>query len=132
MNKQEIIKLVDEMSDIEDFSEVIQDEDNKRDRRNSKFNKTIGISQFRDVANICKECECCEEIKLLIQYKTAKGNGWNNKIPYGNSGRKFGDIVVEYIEKIERNFDKDENLKIDAVSKFFGYLFWKAKVVKSK
>ncbi|ENJ9653017.1 hypothetical protein AB2T14_000604 [Clostridium botulinum] len=125
MNKQEIINLVDEITRINNFSHIIYDGEKKDKKR-------IGISQFRDIANICKECECCEEIKLLIQYKTAKGNGWNNKIPYENSGRKFGDIVVEYIEKIERNFDKDENLKIDAVSKFFGYLFWKAKVVKSK
>ena len=132
MNKQEIINLVDEISDIEDFLETIQDEDNKKDKRSSKFKKRIGISQFRDIANMCKKCECCEEIKLLIQYKTAKGNGWNNKIPDKSNGKKFGDIVVEYIEKIERNFEKDENLKIDAVSKFFGYLFWKAKVVKSK
>ncbi|MDU1350325.1 hypothetical protein [uncultured Clostridium sp.] len=125
MNKQEIINLVDEITGINNFSHIIHDGEKKDEKR-------IGISQFRDIANICKECECCEEIKLLIQYKTAKGNGWNNKIPHKDRGRKFGDIVLQYIEKIERSFDRDENLTIDAVSKFFGYLFWKATVVKSK
>ncbi|MFD3157097.1 hypothetical protein ACFIJ5_09585 [Haloimpatiens sp. FM7330] len=127
MNKKEIIELVEEVASINNFCEIIENKDNK-----SRNSKKIGTSQFRDIANMCKNADCSEEIKLLIQYKTTKGNGWNNKIPNKNNGKKFGNIIVDYIEKIEVKFDKDEKSKLDAISKFFGYLFWKAKVVKSK
>lgn len=127
MNNKEIIKIVDDLTSMSGFSESIID-----DGRGNNDKSKIGVSQFRDIANICKKTQCCEEIKLFIQYKTSKRNGWDNIIGDKHKDR-FGTFVIKSINEIENKFGSsdDESKKIEAISKFFGYLFWKAKVVKN-
>lgn len=127
MNKKEIIDLVYELSRIKDFSSSIQDDD-----KGKKNNRVVGTSQFRDLANLCKKAECMEEIKLFIKYKTAKGNGWDKLIGgnENNEDKKFGDWIIEYIEKIEQSEYESEREKLLGISEFFGYLFWLAKSMK--
>lgn len=142
MNKKEIINMVKEFADMEHFSDCIKEDDdeigkkrevnklksninNKND--SEKYKIKIGTSQFKDIANLCKKAECTDEIKLFIKYKISKGNGWNNQI--GN--KKFGELIINYIEKFEQNECENEREKLVYISEFFGYLFWQAKVTKS-
>lgn len=137
MNKKTIIEMVDDISK-NNLKDVLRD-DSKSSYGNK--DKEVGISQFISLANACKIADCVDEIKLLLQYKTAKGNGWEKEV----ASKKFGDLIIEKVNKIEkivdesignREYDSDnaeeiEKEKLKAMSQFFGYLYWKAKVITS-
>lgn len=111
MTNKEIIQEVNLLSGKKGFNKVIE-------------NWNVGTSQFRTLANTVLQAECVEEVCLLIDYKVSKGNGWNLAI--GESNQTFGGAVNQSIKKLV-SATADERKKLKIISRFFGYLFWKAK-----
>lgn len=122
MTKKDIISLVEEIGkDIGNQKKFLFDE--------NETNGKIGNNQFRELASICCSAECYDEIELLIKYNTAKSiknkkdESW--AVLCGN--KRFGDVVIEKMEKIhEKEEDDSETLK--SLETFFGYLYWQAKI----
>lgn len=93
---------------------------------NTKFwdneKKELGSSNIRNLAIMANNAECYKEFRLFIQYKTAKGNGWNKDF---NRDERFGDVILRYMDDIYERCNRDENETLKNISKFFGYLYWK-------
>jgi|LSQX01.3.fsa_nt_gb hypothetical protein len=82
----------------------------------------IGSGNIRGLATMANNADCYEEFKLFIEYKTAKGNGWDRNFA---KGKKFGDLILEYMDNIYKKCDNDDEEALKSISKFFGYLYWK-------
>jgi len=135
VNKKTIIELVNEVSN-NNLSDVLRD-----DSKYGSNSREVGISQFISLANACKIADCVDEVKLLLEYKTAKGNGWEKNVVR----KKFGELIIDKVNRIETTIDESlgdkeidsnkadelEKEKLKAISQFFGYLYWKAKVITS-
>ncbi len=123
MTKQEIIEHINSIEGDIDTT-VFSENDGK--------NK-IGCNQFRSLSDLCRRAECCEEIELLIAYKTSKGNGWNT---YYGGKKSIGNAMLEAIEKIhddvkisdELKEDQAEKMRLKTLELFFGYMYWKARI----
>lgn len=120
MNKKDLIKLVEEIG--------IKVGDKKSELFYDQSEYKIGNNQFREIAGICRNAECIEEIKLLVEYnisKAGKGKSWAYKI----GDESFGDLVIRKIDYIEKN-SEGNNIKeiLNDFSLFFGYLYWKARI----
>lgn len=107
MNKRELIELV---NDLFKNTEIKVGDGKGR----------IGSTQFRSMADICRKAECFDEIKLLIEYKTAKKNGWEQEI---RNHESCGEVINKTIQKIKDNSEEKNVLK--NIISFFGYLYWK-------
>ncbi|RCX13511.1 hypothetical protein DFR58_11751 [Anaerobacterium chartisolvens] len=143
MKKSEIIGYVNEIADKTSLRAILSDKETGR--------LSLGKTQFRSMAELCQKADCPEEIKLMLEYKMAKGNGWDITI---GEGKRCGDIFINYIEEIEKktlkdftqegggvpeNSEKDENNKnnkskenekvLKSMELFFGYMYWKATVL---
>jgi len=98
-----------------------------------KFNKNkIGSSNIRELAVLALNADCYEEFRLFMQYKTAKRDtGWDS---YFNRERneKFGDVIISYLDKIYEFSNKSDREALKNISRFFGYLFWKKRVIGGK
>ena len=121
MTKKEIIDIISSME------ERIGD-----NNLNSLFvsesrndNKKIGCNQFRDIAGLCREAECCEEIEMLIRYNMAKCIKDASWMATCRNNARFGDIILDDISKIK---DKDEHNALSNLELSFGYLYWQARI----
>ena len=59
---------------------------------------------------------------MYIKYKIAKGNGWEKKL---TNGKIFGEAVIEDMEKIYSDYNKNDENALKMISLYFGYLYWK-------
>lgn len=86
-----------------------------------KNEDAAGSSNIRGVASAVQNAECYDEVKLYIQYKIAKGNGWDIKI----NNQKFGDLIIKDLDELVKNINSEKE-KLQIVSNYFGYLYWAA------
>ncbi len=122
MTKKDIISLVEEIGkDIGNQKKFLFSE--------NEINGKIGNNQFRELASICRSAECYDEIELLIKYNTAKSiknkkdESW--AVLCGN--KRFGDVVIEKMEKIQEK-EEDDSETLKSLEAFFGYLYWQARI----
>lgn len=120
--KKEIIGMVNELGEDKKFW-------NRMNESKSFKNKEgkLGSSNIRSVANICQNADCYEEIKLYIEYKIGKGNGWDDTL---TNNKKFGQAIIEDIDKIYEMVNKDDKKTLKIVSLYFGYLYWKKTAIE--
>lgn len=128
--KKELIKMVNELSIDKEFWENM-----KGYKRAGKEGK-LGSSNIRSVAGICENAECYEEVRLYIEYKIGKGNGWNERIKVKESNNKlipkvFGRAVIEHMDRIYHDFDGDDRESLNAMSLYFGYMFWRKVAIEN-
>ncbi|MCX7921552.1 MAG: hypothetical protein N3B21_05985 [Clostridia bacterium] len=117
MQKKQLLEYVEQIANNTRLGEILSD---KEARGN------LGKTQFRSVAELCEKADCYEEIKLLIQYKVSKGNGWDEVIA---TNQKCGDVILRYMEKIKEHCNGDDSETLRNLALFFGYLYWKAAVL---
>lgn len=121
MDKKELIGYVREIAASTSLKDVLtENEGNRSGGRGS----LLGKSQFRTMAELCEKAKFYEEIKLMVEYKIAKGNGWDSKIK-GN--QTCGEVILDYMERIRRNSNECDLL--NNLKYFFGYLYWMATVL---
>lgn len=120
--KKEIIGMVNELGEDKKFW-------NRMNESKSFKNKEgkLGSSNIRSVANICQNADCYEEIKLYIGYKIGKGNGWDDTL---TNNKKFGQAIIEDMDKIYEMVNKDDKKTLKIVSLYFGYLYWKKTAIE--
>lgn len=129
LEKKQIIQLVQELGErigSKDLSELFQNDNTPGDNK-------IGHGQFRELAALCGAAECYEEIELLVKYNTAKaaekskyGGSWAKEC-YACNHQKFGDLIVDYMKKIQESEQNDADFLTDLMH-FFGYLYWQSRV----
>ncbi|GFR35914.1 hypothetical protein [Thermobrachium celere] len=106
---------------IEKVNELVKlcIDNNYWDSNNEEDNKyKVGKSNIRSVASAVQNAECFEEIKLYIEYKKAKGNGWDVRI----GDTTFADKVIRHLNELTEDLNEQEKIKV--ASKYFGYLYW--------
>lgn len=97
-----------------------------------KDNKNkIGSNNIRQLAVVALNADCYEELKLFIKYKTVKGNGWDSVFDH-KSNKKFGDVIIEYLDKIYEASNKCDKDTLNNISRFFGYLYWRKRIIGGK
>lgn len=99
----------------------------------------LGRTQFRTMAEMCNNASAFEEIRFMVEYKMAKGNGWQKTINKDNE--RCGDVILRYLDKIKQEFDEEnageepakeddkEKELLHNISLFFGYLYWQATIL---
>ncbi len=105
------------MTNSEIISQVYEITENYYIFKGIADEKNVGTSQLVAMANVCKRADCVDEIFLLIEYKIAKGKGWNNA----------GRIILTKVKEIAESVQGTDQDKLKAISKFFGYLYWRVK-----
>lgn len=85
-------------------------------------NEKIGSSNIRNMAVLANNADCYEELRLFVEYKIAKGNGWDGKF---KGDRIFGHEVLRCMDKIFEMCNRNDREALRNISKFFGYLYWK-------
>lgn len=93
----------------------------KEGSRNDGKKEKVGSTNIRNMAVLANNADCYEELKLFVEYKIAKGNGWDRKF---DGDKVFGDKILECMEKIYKKCE-NEREALKNISKFFGYLYWK-------
>ncbi|WP_242860841.1 hypothetical protein [Defluviitalea phaphyphila] len=88
--------------------------------------KNLGSTNIRNMATIALNADCYKELELYIAYKIARGNGWEKNF---KDNKKFGEIILEYMDKIKKLSDTEEEA-LSNISKFFGYLYWFRKSIE--
>lgn len=137
--KNELLNMVNNLGKDKKFWNRIEGTDNKNSKSNfnkksfSKDNKNkgdgpIGSNNLRNVANICQNADCYQEVKLYIQYKVGKGNGWDERL---SDGRVFGHAVIEDMDRIYKDHNKKDIDALKMISLYFGYLYWKKRAIES-
>lgn len=129
ISKKELIEKVDELSNDKVFWENMKD-----DKRGSREGK-LGSTNIRSVATVCENADCFEELKLYIEYKISKGNGWNEKIKLNpknknDNGQIFGRVVINHMEDIYEKCAKDDKETLKQIGLYFGYLFWRKAAIE--
>ena len=131
--KKELIRRVNEFGGDKEYwnklgNNINDNKNNKNGKRNNK--NELGSSNIRSVANICNNADCYSEVRLYIEYKIGKGNGWNEKV---NNTDNFGQVVIKDMDYIYEDVNKDDEEALKRISLYFGYLYWKkASIEKSK
>lgn len=120
-----LIKYVNEIGSNEKFWES--------EYKNTKnaVKDIIGSNNLRQLAVLALNADCYEEFKLFMQYKTAKGNGWDSYFDKEKKER-FGDVIISYLDKIYEASNRDDKEALNNISRFFGYLYWKKRVIGGK
>lgn len=120
--KKEIIGMVEELGKDKVFW-------NRMNESKSFKNKEgkLGSSNIRSVATICQNADCYEEVRLYIEYKIGKRNGWDDFL---SNKKMFGQAVIEDMDKIYEMVNKDDKETLKIVSLYFGYLFWKKTAIE--
>lgn len=116
--KKELIEMVNRLGSNDDFW---------KEEGNYKKDKKPGASNIVSIANICENADCYQEVKLFIEYKIAKGNGWDTTFE-GN--KKFGEVVIEDMDKIYEEVNRDDKEALKRISLYFGYLYWKKSYIE--
>jgi len=98
-------------------------------RSNKSNDKTVGSSNIRNLAVLANNADCYEELRLFIEYKTAKGNGWNKKF---DGDTLFGHKILQYLDEIYKKCNRDDRETLKNISKFFGYLYWKVCAIEKR
>ena len=91
-----------------------------------KESKELGSTNIRNMATIALNADCYKELKLFMEYKIARGNGWD--LIY-KDWKKFGEVILEYMDKIKEISHTEEEALFN-ISKFFGYLYWFRKSIE--
>ncbi len=120
MKKQDIIKVVTNTINMIDTT-VFNGEEQGKDG--------IGSNQFRELASICRNADCYEEIELLVQYNEAKDNGksWSKRM---KNGKTLAQCITSGMEEIKKCSDDDSCL--DNLCLYFGYFYWNARIYAQK
>jgi len=118
-----LLKYVNEIGGNQKFWDA------KYKRSNDTIKNKIGSNNIRELAVLALNADCYEEFKLFIKYKTAKGNGWE---AYFDEGERFGDAIIRYIDKIYEASNKNDKEALQNISRFFGYLYWKKRIIGDK
>jgi len=120
-----LIKYVNEIGNNKEFWE--------RKYKDTKYaNKDmIGSNNIRQLAVLALNADCYEEFKLFIQYKIAKGNGWDSYFDREKK-RRFGDVIISYLDEIYEASNRCDKEALNNISRFFGYLFWKKRIIGGK
>lgn len=118
-----LLKYVNEIGGNQKFWDA------KYKRSNDTIKNKIGSNNIRELAVLALNADCYEEFKLFIKYKTAKGNGWE---AYFDEGERFGDVIIRYIDKIYEASNKNDKEALQNISRFFGYLYWKKRIIGDK
>lgn len=120
--KKELISRVENFGGAEGYWK--KQEENSTD----KYKKSkLGSSNIRSVANICNNADCYSELRLYIEYKIAKGNGWEE---IATDKKNFGQVVLNDMDFIYEKVGKDDSKAIEWISLYFGYLYWKKATVE--
>lgn len=119
--KKEVIGMVEELGKDKVFWNRIN--------QSKSFNKegNLGSSNIRSVSTLCQNADCYEEIRLYIEYKIGKGNGWDDTL---SNKKKFGQAVIDDMDKIYEMAGRDDKETLKIVSLYFGYLFWKKTAIE--
>ena len=120
--KKELISMVDELSLDTEFWEEM------KNARNSGKEGKLGSTNIRSLASICTNADCYEEVKLYIEYKIGKGNGWNEIIKVKGdfkNKKMFGRAVIDHLENIYEMCNKDDSETLKQIALYFGYMFWR-------
>lgn len=125
LDKKQLINMVNEFGGDETYWDRKAKEPEDRSKRNEK----LGSSNIRAVANICSNTNCYEELKLYIEYKIAKGNGWNEKAV---GDKNFGQVVIENMDRIYKDNDENDAEALKQIGLYFGYLYWKKASIEKK
>ena len=124
-NKKFLIDKVNELSNDKEFWENMMN-----DRRGGREGK-LGSTNIRSVATVCENADCFEELKLYIEYKIAKGNGWEEKIKINDKyGEVFGQVVLRHMNEIYEKCEKNDNEALKMIGLYFGYLFWRKAAIE--
>lgn len=132
MTNKELLKIIDKnIAPKTDREKTFFASKDKKNNVSSADEKT-GNNQYRELANICLNAECFEEIELLIMYKEAKtvnGISWSKS--YKN--KNLAKIILECMKIIkDKSTDENNNYNDEVcrnnLSLFFGYLYWSARV----
>lgn len=115
--KKELLKMIEKLGDNKNFWKRVQAETSFSNRE-----VKIGSSNIRSVSNICENADCYEELKLYIEYKIAKDNGWNSSF---DGKRSFGQVVLEDMDKIYKDSNCNDREALKRIGLYFGYLYWK-------
>lgn len=124
VTKEVLLNYVNEIGDNHKFWNELEYGKNKE-----KLKKVIGSTNIRSLAVTASNADCYKEMKLFIEYKMAKGNGWDAKFDKSN---KFGDKIIEIMENIYKAVGEDDKIALEHISKFFGYLYWKKRIIGDK
>lgn len=111
---------------------------------NTSSDRKIGRSQLASLLSDCKNAASVDEMKLYINYKKAKGNGWNDRV----NGRAVADYLIDALNNVEKladnirealklknedvNSDDMRQIRLMLCEKFFGYLYWKGTALSSE
>ena len=120
--KKEIIGMVNKIGSYDKFWTRIN-----QSRTPSNKEGNLGSSNIRSVATICQNADCYEEVRLYIEYKIGKGNGWDDTL---TNSKKFGQVIIEDMDKIYEMVNKDDKETLKIVALYFGYLFWKKTAIE--
>ncbi|MBP5283142.1 MAG: hypothetical protein J6Y93_00555 [Treponema sp.] len=119
MEKEKIIKIVDEVKSSLDTSVFAEEE-----RKGS-----IGCNQFRELSSICRRAECYEEVEMLVKYNEAKaevrnneGQSWRKKM---KNGRTLAACIIDGMQRIKNESGED---CLKDLCLYFGYLYWTARI----
>lgn len=118
MNDMEMKNQILDMVDKIGKSKVLQNK--------AVGNDDIGSTNIRKIANISRNADCYEELKLFINYKISKADGWSRK--YDDS-RTLGKVILDDMNKIYQATNKNDREAIRFISLYFGYLYWEKCVV---
>lgn len=108
-----------------DYVEAIGQNKSFWNKRNN--NRNIGSSNIRNLATLANNADCYKEFRLFIQYKIAKGNGWDQNF---KDNKRFGDVIIDYMDEIYEKCGRDDKKALENIGKFFGYLFWKKRSIE--
>lgn len=120
--KKQIIEIVQGMK-----KQIGQDKLGELFAKDAGSKTKIGCNQFRDIASICHQADCYEEVKLLVQYSTAKASknkSWKTPLQ-SNPKKNFGNLVVDCMDEI-RKIDPSQELYL--LELYFGYLYWQSRI----
>lgn len=118
-----LLKLVEDIGNNKTFWSDEKDKGKKGDGKKEK----IGSTNIRNLAVLANNADCYEELRLFIEYKIARGNGWDKKF---KGDKMFGSVIIEYMDQIYEKCNKDDRETLKNISKFFGYLYWKVCVIE--
>lgn len=129
LGKKELIEMVNVFGGDQEYWEKKEKEAKENTFKSNKKKEKLGSSNIRAVANICSKADCYEELKLYIEYKIAKGNGWNEKAV---GDKDFGQVVIENMDRIYKDNDDNDVEALKQIGLYFGYLYWKKASIEKK
>lgn len=100
-----------------------------------------GGNQFKALMDAAGEAACVEELFLFLSYQSSKKDGWGKQIADKSIAEaviiSFKNVQKEICESVkkaggmEEIAPEDERiLSLETAKKYFGYLYWRASIVK--